>query len=144
MRLQGYLYAVGAVAVMAATLAWALSAEAPHAVTHIAEIGGQRYATAVPSEHAALAPCVACHRVEAAGPERSAPSLVGILGAPVARSAWFGYSPALARKDGNWTREALDTYLADPTAAVPGTFKTLSPIRDAAARARIIEALGQL
>lgn len=144
MRLMGFVYAAGAVAVMAVALLWALGTETPAAVTHLAAEGGWRFATAVPSEHAELAPCVACHRVEAAGPERSAPPLVGILGAPVARSDWFGYSPALARKGGNWTREALDRYLADPTAAVPGTTKTLSPIRDAAARGRILDALGRL
>lgn len=125
-------------------IVWAVGTEEPTAETHLTESGGYRFATAVPSEHDALSACVACHRVEVRGPERSAPSLVGLVGAPVARSDWFGYSPALRRVGGTWTVEALDRYLADPVGAVPGTFKTLSPIRDEAARSEVIEALSRL
>lgn len=144
MRIRGYLYATATLAVLGGALIWALRSEDVAAVTHLAEADGYRFSTAVPSAHDALAPCVACHRVEAAGPERSAPSLVGILGAPIAAASWFGYSPALAREDGVWSRDALDTYLANPTAAVPGTFKTLSPITDAARRGEILDALEAL
>lgn len=141
MENQGYLYATASLAVLGVALLWALRSEDVAAVTHVAEADGYRFSTAIPSAHDALAPCVACHRVEADGPERSAPALVGIAGAPIASASWFGYSPALARKDGVWSRDALDTYLADPTAAVPGTFKTLSPITDKARRNEILDAL---
>lgn len=144
MRIRGYLYASATVAVLGAALVWSLRSEDVTAVTHLSSIDGHRFATAVPSRHDALAPCVACHRVEAAGPERSAPALAGIVGAPVAAASWFGYSPALARKEGVWSRDALDTYLADPIGAVPGTFKTLSPIRDEARRREILDALERL
>ncbi len=125
-------------------IAWAIGTEDETTETHLTEGNGYRFASAIPSEHGALAACVACHRVEAEGPERSAPSLVSILDAPVARSDWFGYSPALRRLDGIWSAEALDRYLADPVGTVPGTFKTLSPIRDKAARSEVIEALSRL
>lgn len=144
MHIKGYLYAVAAMAIPGATLVWALRSEDVAAVTHLRETDGYRFATAVPSAHDALAPCVPCHRIEAVGPERCAPALVGIVGAPVESSSWFGYSPALARRGGTWTREALDTYLANPTATVPGTFKTLSPIGDDARRREIIDALADL
>lgn len=144
MRIQGYPYAAATVAILGVTLVWALRTEELSAVTHLAEADGYRFATAVPSSHDALAPCVACHRVEATGPERSAPPLVGIVGAPIAATSWFGYSPALARKQGVWNRDALDTYLANPTKAVPGTFKTLSPITDETRRTEILEALERL
>jgi cytochrome c len=144
MRVQGYIFAAAAAAIMAGTLVWALGTEETQAVTHLAEADGLRFATAVPSEHGALAPCVACHRVEARGPERSAPPLVGIVGAPVAAAPWFGYSPALARKGGIWSRETLDAYLANPVADVPGTIKTLSPVADETTRNAILDALDRL
>jgi cytochrome c2 len=144
MRLHGFIFAAAAVAVLGGTLVWALGTEEAQAVTHLAETDGLRFATAVPSEHGVLAPCVACHRVEARGPERSAPPLVGIVGAPVAAAPWFGYSPALARKGGTWSRAALDAYLANPVGEVPGTFKTLSPITDETTRNAILDALDRL
>lgn len=144
MRGIGYVYAVATLLVAGAAGQWALQSEARTVDTHIASIGGQRYNTAFPDQQGALARCATCHRVEPTGPERSAPPLPGILGARVAASAWFGYSPALRAKGGAWSREALDAYLANPTAAVPGTFKTLPPVTDAAERGRILDALAKL
>lgn len=140
MPIGRYLFSVCVIGLLAIAGVWALDSENPAVAIEIAARDGQRYATAMPSEHGALAACMSCHRIFAGGPDRSAPSLTGIVGAPVARSAWFGYSPALARKTGNWTRDELDRFLADPTAAVPGAFKTLGPIRDAAARKEILDA----
>ena len=144
MRASGYLYAIASLALMGAAGIWATGTEALWALTNLTERDGQRYATAFPSDHDALARCVTCHRVEPAGPERSAPPLVGILDRPVAAAPWFGYSPALARKGGSWSRTALDAYLANPVGEVPGTFKTLSPITDAQDRTRILDALARL
>jgi cytochrome c len=144
MRGVGYVYAVASLVVLGLAGQWALKSEARVVDSHIASLDGQRYNTAFPDQQGALARCATCHRVEPTGPERSAPPLPGILGAKVASSAWFGYSPALRAKGGSWTRDALDTYLANPTAAVPGTFKTLSPVADAAERGRILDALAKL
>ncbi|MCL4186813.1 MAG: hypothetical protein KJZ85_04340 [Rhodobacteraceae bacterium] len=144
MRVAGYLFAVASAAAIGAAIFWANGTERAGAVTHLAVQDGWRFSTAAPSGHGALARCVACHRVEAAGPERSAPALTGVVGAPVARAGWFGYSPALRRHGGVWSRARLEAYLADPTGTVPGTFKTLSPIRDAAERSAILDALGRI
>lgn len=105
---------------------------------------GLRYNTLAPSEQGALATCVVCHRISANGAESSAPSLWGIVGAKKAASAWFGYSPALAAAQGDWTATEIDQYLADPIGYLPGTTKTLSQVRDASERQRIIEALQKL
>lgn len=74
----------------------------------------------------------------------SAPSLWGIVGAPKARSHWFGYSHALAGQDGNWSADEIDAYLADPVGYLPGTTKTLTRVRDPDERKRIIAALQSL
>ncbi|MGA8155657.1 MAG: cytochrome c family protein, partial [Rhodoplanes sp.] len=78
------------------------------------------------------------------GPLRSAPSLWGIVGAPKARADWFSYSMALRKKGGVWTAADLDKYLANPSGFVPGTIKTLPPIKDAARRKQLIAYLKTL
>lgn len=144
MRPIGFAAASAATVLIAGTVLWGMASERPAVSTQVREEGGWRFGAIAPSAAGALAPCVACHQITPDGPERSAPSLVGIVGAPVARAEWFGYSPALRKHGGVWSRERLDTYLSDSTATVPGTFKTLSPIRDPARRQEIIDALERL
>jgi cytochrome c len=144
MGARAWIFAGVAAAATLGAVWWAVGAERREAADGLRREGGLTYAAAAPSEHGALAACVACHRVEAAGPERSAPSLRGVVGADKARADWFGYSPALRRAEGVWSAAELDRYLADPTAAVPGTFKTLSPLRDPAERRAVVEALARL
>ncbi len=71
----------------------------------------------------ALVYCAGCHQVEPADPpgDRAGPSLVGIVGAPVARDPRFPYSPALAALGGVWNERRLIAYLFDPQAVAPGT-----------------------
>jgi len=95
---------------------------------------GYRYAAEPVGRGGPADECVVCHSIEKNGPFRSAPPLWGIVGAPKARTPWFGYSAALARKGGVWTSEELDQFLADPDAFLPGTSKTLTGIPDAAKR----------
>lgn len=141
MRTASYLFAIAAAALFGGGVWWAVGTEAVSRVTGIDSTDGQRFNTVFPSTHETLAACVACHRVDATTPERWAPSLVGIVGAEKARSPWFGYSVALAEAEGVWSKDALDAYLADPVGELPGTIKTLAPIRDEAERRRIIDAL---
>lgn len=144
MRNSPYLLALGASVVIVAGIAWALGSEAGPDRGYVRSADGLRFSTLAPSEHGALEQCVVCHRIDADGPERSAPSLWGIVGAPKARARWFGYSIALAGQDGVWTADEIDAYLADPVGYLPGTAKTLSRIRDPDERQRVVEALQSL
>lgn len=144
MRNSPYLLALGAALVIVWAVVWAVGSEAMPDRGNVVGIDGVRYNTLAPSEHDALAQCVVCHRIDAKGPERSAPSLWGIVGAPKARSHWFGYSHALAGQDGNWSADEIDAYLADPVGYLPGTTKTLTRVRDPDERKRIIAALQSL
>jgi len=144
MTAMKYAYAVLAAAAIGLAAWWAVGAAPATPAADVAADGAERFTQVAPSDYRALSDCVVCHSLSASGPDRSAPSLVGIVGAPVARSDWFAYSPALRRKGGTWTEEALDAYLKNPTGAVPGTVKTLSPIRSDETRREIVAALKEL
>ena len=85
-----------------------------------------------------------CHSLEKGAPWRVAPTLWGIVGAPKARAEWFSYSMAMRKKGGAWTEADLDAFLANPSGFIPGTIKTLPPIKDAAQRKQLIAYLKTL
>lgn len=65
--------------------------------------------------------CAACHSIEQGGANGIGPNLWGIVGAPHARTAGFGYSDALKAKAGEpWNWAAMDAWLKSPKAAIPG------------------------
>lgn len=144
MRFSPQLATLGAAALILAVIAWALATESGDHHGNVGTVDGLRYSTLIPSEQGPLAPCAVCHRIDAVGPESSAPALWGIDGADKASSSWFGYSPALAGSAGSWSAAEIDAYLADPVGYLPGTSKTLSQVRDADERRRIIDALQKL
>lgn len=144
MRSSSYLLALIACAVIVFAVVWAAGSEVMPDRGGVGSADSARFNTLIPSEHQALEQCVVCHRISADGPERSAPSLWGIVGARKARSHWFGYSLALSQQTGRWTSDEIDAYLADPEAHLPGTSKTLSRVRDPEQRQQIIAALQSL
>jgi cytochrome c2 len=143
-RNSSALVTLASAALILAAIGWALSSESGHSRGSVGSADGLRYSTLIPSEKGALAPCAVCHRIDADGPESSGPALWGIDGADKASSPWFGYSPALATAEGSWSVADIDAYLADPVGYLPGTSKTLSQVRDADERRRIIDALQKL
>jgi cytochrome c len=105
---------------------------------------GYRYASEPVGRGGPADGCVVCHSLEKNGPLRSAPPLWGIVGADKARFEWYGYSQALAQADGTWTEAALNAYLTDPDAFLPGTAKTLIGLPDEEQRAGVIAYLASL
>lgn len=86
----------------------------------------------------AAALCKACHSFEAGGANMVGPNLHNVVGADIARVEGFSYSPALKGKEGNWTHEALDVWLANPQEFVAGNYMAYPGIPDAKKRADII------
>jgi len=66
-----------------------------------------------------FARCGICHST-AAGTNKIGPSLNGIVGRKSAAVSTFNYSPAMTAAKLVWTPEALDRYLTNPKALVPG------------------------
>jgi cytochrome c len=64
--------------------------------------------------------CSACHQV--AQPRNGVgPTLQGVSGRAAGAVQGFNYSPALKNSGLQWTAENLDSFLANPTAKVPGS-----------------------
>lgn len=83
---------------------------------------------ALPADDAALAQgervfrnqCRGCHSLTP-GTHIAGPSLHGVVGRRAGEVADFEYSRALQKAQLVWTPEALDHFLADPDAFLPGT-----------------------
>jgi len=89
------------------------------------------------------AACGACHAFEP-GEHGAAPSLAGLYGARVASAPFNGYSPALRRLGGRWTRPALTAYLDDPGSVAPGTTMPDPGLDDPAVIDRLIDVLAAM
>jgi cytochrome c2 len=88
--------------------------------------------------------CYSCHSLEGPDPRLQGPSLNGIVGREIAAEEGFTYSPAMrayAGQQKRWTREALDAFIADPLAVVPGNEMGFFGIEDAEERRALIEYL---
>jgi cytochrome c len=83
------------------------------------------------------AECAACHPLEP-GVHGVGPTLHAIIGRKAGGYDDYRYSPALKRSGLTWTVEALDTFIADPQAAVPGNRMPYDGLHDARERADLI------
>ncbi|MEZ0470027.1 c-type cytochrome [Luteimonas salinilitoris] len=91
--------------------------------------------------------CYACHSVRPGEDGLSGPNLAGIVGRRAADRPDFEYSAALLaaarERDLVWTPAALDAFLRDPEAFVPGTSMSFIGIRDPDERAALIHFLSR-
>jgi cytochrome c len=85
--------------------------------------------------------CYACHSMQAGENYLAGPNLKGVVGRKAAGLAGFDFSLALRAKGRTglvWTERALDQYLADPEAMVPGTSMIFNGLPSARDRADVI------
>jgi cytochrome c2 len=139
-QVRSYVVAVVVIVAIVAGVAWVVSAQSS-GLPGLQTIGLYKYKAIPIGANGPLKNCVVCHSIESNGPMRAAPPLHGIVGAPKARTPWFGYSEALKKAGGTWTEADLDKFLAAPSKFLPGTAKTILGYPDAKQRANIIAAL---
>jgi cytochrome c len=83
--------------------------------------------------------CGACHSVNEGGRNGTGPNLWGVIGGPHAHAEGFNYSNALRGKANEpWTFEAMNAWLANPRAAIPGNRMSYQGLRSAQDRANVI------
>lgn len=88
--------------------------------------------------------CAACHTFDEGGRAGIGPNLYRTVGGPHAHDPNFNYSTAMRETGGNWTFEALDAFIANPRAAVPGTIMSFAGMRNPQQRADLIVYLNTL
>jgi cytochrome c len=89
--------------------------------------------------------CASCHTLNEGGRHGVGPNLWGIVGANHARAEGFRYSAANQAKAGEpWTFEALNAFIANPRAAMPGTSMGFNGIANVQQRADLIAYLRTL
>jgi cytochrome c len=86
--------------------------------------------------------CADCHSTTASAAQ--GPGLRGVVGRRAGTGADFHYSAAMAKSTLVWDAKTLDTFLANPKAAVPGTSMDFPGVSDAAERANLIAYLATL
>lgn len=88
--------------------------------------------------------CVACHALDRAANNSLGPSLYGVFGRKAAALEDFRFSPALKRSGIVWSAGTMDTYIADPQAAVPGNRMPYAGMTAAGDRADLIAYLQKM
>lgn len=88
--------------------------------------------------------CGACHSFDKGGAVKVGPPLYGIVGRPVASISGFGYSEAIKGKGGNWTLEAINSFITAPKVYANGTKMAYPGQPDPAKRADILDYLNTL
>jgi cytochrome c len=87
--------------------------------------------------------CAACHSL-APGQHKTGPSLAGVIGRKAGTADGFRrYSPALTGADVVWDTVALDAWITDPQALIPGNRMAFRGLPDAQARADLVAYLAQ-
>ncbi|MFG1477307.1 cytochrome c family protein [Xanthobacter sp. V4C-4] len=103
------------------------------------------FATASVEKGATVAKkCAACHNFAEGAGAKVGPDLYAVVGRDVASVDGFAYSAALKAKGGKWTPEALNAFLTNPKAAVPGTAMGFAGLPKGVDRANIIAYLNSL
>lgn len=82
--------------------------------------------------------CELCHNLGKGQGNKIGPDLYGVVGRTVAAEAGFNYSAPLKAKGGTWTFDALNKWLTNPRADVPGTLMTFAGISNEKQRADLI------
>jgi cytochrome c len=88
--------------------------------------------------------CQICHNLQEGQGPKVGPDLYGVVGRQVASVEGFKYSAALKAKGGTWTFDALNKWLDDPRADVPGTAMTFAGLKNEKQRADAIAYLNTL
>jgi cytochrome c len=102
-------------------------------------------ASASPEHRAQIAKqCEICHNLQEGQGPKVGPALYGIVDRPIASVAGFNYTPALKAKGGKWTFAALNKWLSNPRADVPGTAMTFAGLSSDKQRADVIAYLDTL
>ncbi len=78
--------------------------------------------------------CAACHSAQKNGPQTMGPNLHDVLGRTPGTVPGANYSQAMKAQQAAWTAQSINAFIAQPQAAVPGTYMPYAGLPDAAER----------
>ena len=81
--------------------------------------------------------CAACHSLDGSG-DYDGPTLKGVIGRKAGSLEDYRYSAAMKRSDVVWDAGALDKYVTDPQAFIPGNRMAFAGISDKTQRDDLI------
>ena len=84
--------------------------------------------------------CRACHNLQPNAPSVG-PDLHGVFGRKAGAVDGYRYSPALKKSGITWSRQTLDSYLADPQKVVPANRMPYAGMPEAKDRADLLDFL---
>ena len=87
--------------------------------------------------------CAACHSFDKGGANKVGPNLFGVVGHNKGAHDGYSYSGALTEKGGTWDYAALNEFLANPKAYIPGTKMSFAGLKNVKDRAAMIAYLRQ-
>ncbi len=82
--------------------------------------------------------CTQCHSFDKGDPHKLGPNLWAVIGSKPGSKDGYSYSEGMKAKQGIWSPETLNNYLANPRSAVPGTKMSFAGIRSVEERADLI------
>ena len=88
--------------------------------------------------------CGACHTPNKGGANKVGPNLWNIVNSKRGKVDGFSYSKNLPAKEGGWTFESLNAFLAKPRTYIPGTKMAFAGLKKASDRANLIAYLRSL
>ncbi|HWA04103.1 MAG TPA: cytochrome c family protein [Rhizomicrobium sp.] len=114
------------------------------AIAFAAATGGGANAADAAKGKTVFARCAICHTTTKGGPNGIGPDLFGVVGRKAGTVPDFAYSAAMKNSGITWTPEKLDSYVAHPSAVVPGNRMAFAGIFDAGQRADVVAYLATL
>ena len=120
------------------------SAPAPKAEEPLEPISGLLASASVEDGMKVAKKCAACHDFAKDGKNKIGPKLWNTVGAKRGSHEGFSYSNALLEKEGNWTYESLNAFLAKPKDYIPGTKMSFAGLKKTSERAELIAYLRTL
>jgi len=88
--------------------------------------------------------CQACHSVDAGGAHKVGPNLHGVFGRAAGQAEGYVYSTVLRESGITWDAAAMDKWLTNSAAMVPGTTMVFAGVADPVQRANLIAYLQQV
>jgi cytochrome c len=82
--------------------------------------------------------CASCHAIGGNGGARIGPNLSGVVGRKAGSLPGATYSAAMKQQSFTWTEAALDRWLTQPSAVVPGTSMAFAGLPKPEDRAAVI------